>query len=110
MPSANPSGRSRRPTPSAQVLRSGRLTEVVWQDLVTLNRFDDIDPAKVISRMSYAHPHFTAGALAAQRRQRELNGANRTWFCGAYWGKGFHEDGVRSALAVCSDFGAELDG
>jgi uncharacterized protein len=77
---------------------------------VTLNRFDDIDPAKVISRMSYAHPHFTAGALAAQRRHRELNGANRTWFCGAYWGKGFHEDGVRSALAVCADFGAELDG
>jgi hypothetical protein len=77
---------------------------------VTLNRFDDIDPAKVIARMTYAHPHFTAGALAAQARHHELNGARRTWFCGAYWGKGFHEDGVRSALAVCSDFGVGLDG
>jgi predicted NAD/FAD-binding protein len=43
--------------------------------------------------------------MNARNRRGEINGTNRTWYCGAYWGYGFHEDGVNSALAVCKDFG-----
>ncbi len=68
---------------------------------VTLNRSDDIDPAKVLYRTVYHHPVFTPASVAAQERWGEINGGNRTWYSGAYWGHGFHEDGVNSALAVC---------
>jgi predicted NAD/FAD-binding protein len=75
---------------------------------VTLNRGAAIDPAKVITRMTYHHPVYTRAALTAQRRWAEINGVNRTYFCGAYWGDGFHEDGVKSALAVSGRFGLGL--
>jgi predicted NAD/FAD-binding protein len=69
--------------------------------LITLNRDDVIDRAKVIRTFDYAHPIFDVGAIAAQQRHEEINGVQRTWFCGAYWGYGFHEDGVQSARVVC---------
>jgi len=69
--------------------------------LVTLNRDDAIDPARVLGTFDYAHPVYDVAAVAAQARQEELNGRDRTWFCGAYWGYGFHEDGVESARVVC---------
>ena len=75
---------------------------------VTLNRTAMIDPDKVIQKMTYHHPVYTAAGVAAQKRHREINGVNRTHFCGAYWGYGFHEDGVNSALAVCQYFGKGL--
>jgi uncharacterized protein len=68
--------------------------------LVTLNRSDTIDPAKVIKRITYHHPHFTPAGVAAQARQAELNGPLNTYYCGAWWRHGFHEDGVLSALAA----------
>lgn len=68
--------------------------------LVTLNRSDAIDPAKVIRTMSYCHPVYTDATVRAQRRWSEVSGRNRTHYCGAYWGWGFHEDGLRSALRV----------
>jgi len=71
---------------------------------VTLNRTGQIDPDKVIGRYRYAHPIFTHEALAAQRRWEEVSGLNRTHYCGAWWGYGFHEDGVKSALDVCQSF------
>jgi predicted NAD/FAD-binding protein len=64
---------------------------------VTLNRTAAIDPARVIRAIAYEHPVYTAAGAAAQRRHGELNGRNRTYYCGAYWGWGFHEDGVASA-------------
>jgi len=70
--------------------------------LVTLNRDDAIRDECVIASFDYAHPVFDIAAIAAQRRHEELSGNRRTWFCGAYWGYGFHEDGVQSALRVCS--------
>jgi predicted NAD/FAD-binding protein len=73
---------------------------------VTLNRAGDIDPARVRKRMVYHHPLFTPAAVAAQKRHTELNGENRTYYCGAYWRFGFHEDGVVSALAALRDFRA----
>jgi predicted NAD/FAD-binding protein len=68
---------------------------------VTLNRGHAIDPAHVLATIPYAHPVFTPAGIAAQRRWGEISGADRTHYCGAYWGFGFHEDGVASALRVC---------
>ncbi len=68
---------------------------------VTLNSDDHIDSAKVIQRFEYHHPIFTVRRATAQVRHRELINVHRTSFCGAYWGNGFHEDGVVSALRVC---------
>lgn len=73
---------------------------------VSLNDIDEIDPLKVISRHRYSHPIFTTERYAIQQRHAEAIRINSTSFCGAYWGNGFHEDGVRSALAVCHQYGA----
>ena len=75
---------------------------------VTLNHSERIDPARVIRRISYAHPVYTEAGVRAQARVGEIDGRNRTHFCGAYWGWGFHEDGVVSALRVGERFGAWL--
>jgi predicted NAD/FAD-binding protein len=72
--------------------------------LVTLNRGDQIDPFKVIKRITYHHPQFTPAGVAAQVRQAELNGPLNTYYCGAWWRHGFHEDGVVSALAALDHF------
>jgi predicted NAD/FAD-binding protein len=74
--------------------------------VVTLNRADAIDPAKVLARMSYQHPVYTAAAVAAQARKHEIQGRRGTWFAGAYWGWGFHEDGMRSAVEVADALSA----
>lgn len=76
---------------------------------VTLNRTEEIDPAKVIERIDYAHPVFDGEAIAAQSLHDRISGPNRTHYCGAYWGHGFHEDGVQSALRVLERFDAGLD-
>jgi predicted NAD/FAD-binding protein len=76
---------------------------------VTLNRTDAVDPSKILRSFVYDHPVFGPGAVAAQRRHGEISGVRRTHFCGAYWGYGFHEDGVNSALAVCRHFGKDLE-
>jgi predicted NAD/FAD-binding protein len=75
---------------------------------VTLNRSEVIDPTKVIAKFTYAHPVFTPAGVAAQARVREISGRDRVHFCGAYWGWGFHEDGVVSGLRVAEYFGAKL--
>jgi predicted NAD/FAD-binding protein len=75
---------------------------------VSLNRNSQIDEEQVIRRMTYHHPAYDSRSFDAQRRFQEINGVRRTHFCGAYWGYGFHEDGVRSALNVCKHFGVEL--
>ena len=71
---------------------------------VTLNDTCNIDPGKIIRRMQYDHPVYTTAGIAAQQRHREINGQRRTWYCGAYWRFGFHEDGVVSALNALQDF------
>jgi len=72
------------------------------QYLLTLNRGAAINPAKVLRRFEYDHPVYTAAGVAAQARHAEISGARRTHYCGAYWGWGFHEDGVVSALRACA--------
>ncbi len=76
--------------------------------LVTLNGTDRIAPERVLRSFVYHHPIFDRGAIAAQALHGKISGHNRSHFCGAYWGYGFHEDGVRSALEVCRNFGEEL--
>jgi len=71
---------------------------------VTLNHSERIAPAKIIKRLVYHHPLFTPAGVAAQKRQHEINGQQRTYFCGAYWRFGFHEDGVVSALDAVEHF------
>jgi predicted NAD/FAD-binding protein len=77
--------------------------------LVTLNRTADLDPDLVHTRLTYEHPLYDARAVGLQPAIAELNGRNRTWYCGAYWGYGFHEDGVRSGVLVGRGFGEELE-
>lgn len=72
--------------------------DVPTQVFVTLNRDEDVDPARVLARMRYEHPCFDLAAVAAQSRRGAIQGRARTWYCGAYWGFGFHEDGYRSGV------------
>jgi uncharacterized protein len=72
--------------------------------IVTLNRSNAIDPRRILRRMSYEHPVHTHASVAAQTRKSEIQGRRRVWFAGAYWGWGFHEDGMRSAVELAGDF------
>ena len=75
---------------------------------VSLNSGSLVDESKVIKELSYDHPLFTTSSINAQSRKHEISGKNNTYYCGAYWRNGFHEDGVMSALDVCKDFGEFL--
>ena len=77
--------------------------------LATLNYSHGVDPTQVLQTIEYHHPVFGTASIAAQGRHSEISGPQRTHFCGAYWGAGFHEDGVRSALAIAKYFGKSLD-
>ena len=71
--------------------------------LVTLNRSAAIDPERVLGRFRYEHPIYSPRAVAAQKRRSEISGVNRSYYCGAYWRYGFHEDGVVSADWAVAD-------
>ena len=73
---------------------------------VTLNCSDRIDPARILRRMRYRHPVYTAQSVAARARRSEISGHRHTWYAGAYWGWGFHEDGMRSAVDVAAGLGS----
>jgi uncharacterized protein len=73
--------------------------------IVTLNRTTDIAPDKIIAKMQYQHPVYSHASVAAQARRHEINGQGNTWFAGAYWGFGFHEDGLRSGVDVARALG-----
>jgi len=74
---------------------------------LTLNRPEAVDPRSVIETMTYWHPVFDAAALRAQQRHSHISGQDRISYCGAYWGFGFHEDGMASAQRVCAQLGVE---
>lgn len=75
---------------------------------VTLNRTADVAPDRVVQRFTYHHPVFTTTAVHAQARHLEISGQNHTHYCGAYWGNGFHEDGVASAYRACRGIGVRV--
>lgn len=77
---------------------------------VTLNNTAAIDPKRIIRTIRYEHPVFTQRAVAAQQRHREIDGERHTYFCGAYWRYGFHEDGVVSAIDALRHFENDCKG
>jgi hypothetical protein len=72
---------------------------------VTLNPSVPVAPEAVVHTDVYEHPLFDGAALAAQAQLWSLQGARRTWFCGSYFGHGFHEDALQAGLAVAEDLG-----
>ena len=76
--------------------------------LLTLNDDGRVDGARVIRRLRYSHPVYSTRAVEAQKQRQRISGVGRTHFCGAYWGYGFHEDGLKSALDVCDRFGLTM--
>ncbi|MCB1549351.1 MAG: NAD/FAD-binding protein, partial [Hyphomicrobiaceae bacterium] len=72
---------------------------------VSLNPMVPLAARHVIRTMSYAHPLFDQAAMRAQKRLWVLQGRRRTWFCGSYFGAGFHEDGLQAGLAVAEALG-----
>jgi uncharacterized protein len=74
--------------------------------VVTLNRSEAVRPDRALRRMEYAHPVHDHAMVRAQARRHEIQGRRRTWFAGAYWGWGFHEDGIRSARELVDAFEA----
>ncbi len=68
--------------------------------LVSLNATDRINPDTILQRIRYHHPVYDSASVKARGRWAEINSVNNTHYCGAYWGYGFHEDGLRSARAV----------
>tara|TARA_B110000238_G_scaffold200741_1_gene252117 strand:- start:2087 stop:3364 length:1278 start_codon:yes stop_codon:yes gene_type:complete len=77
---------------------------------VSLNLTDRINPKKIIRTIAYQHPVFDQLAIRSQSNLNKLNGKQHTWFCGAYWRNGFHEDGVWSALTTIEKFKKEVSG
>lgn len=75
---------------------------------VTLNSRDSFRPETVIAEMDYHHPLYSFESIKTQKRLSELNGRNRTYFCGSYFGYGFHEDAVRAGVKVAESFGIGL--
>ncbi len=75
---------------------------------VTLNNHSLINPNKVLKRLTYYHPLFTAKGIESQSKKHQISGENNTYFCGAYWRNGFHEDGVVSAIDVSKQFGVKF--
>ena len=75
---------------------------------VTLNNDELVDDKRILKNLSYQHPQFTPEGIDAQKRKDEISGVKNTYYCGAYWRNGFHEDGVVSALDVCKKFGISL--
>jgi predicted NAD/FAD-binding protein len=73
--------------------------------MVTLNPCKEIDPAKIIETYDYDHPLFNIAAMQSQPKLWGLQGKQNTWFCGAYFGSGFHEDGIQAGLAVAEKLG-----
>tara|TARA_Y100001980_G_C14527124_1_gene302709 strand:+ start:25 stop:1068 length:1044 start_codon:yes stop_codon:yes gene_type:complete len=77
---------------------------------VTINDPGLIEQGKIIKTINYSHPLFSESSVTAQSQKDLINGKNNTFFSGAYWGYGFHEDGVNSALDVCNYFNMSLNG
>jgi predicted NAD/FAD-binding protein len=103
-----PTSAASKPTVTYWMNRLQRI-DSKHQICVTLNRENEINPEHVLGQWTYRHPVFDGSAIAAQANRNKIQGQRRTWYCGAYWGYGFHEDGVSSAVDVCRSLGVDLD-
>ena len=79
------------------------------QFCVTLNHLQGIEQSKILREFTYHHPVFNQSSIAAQKQKHSIDGQNNSYFCGAYWYNGFHEDGVRSGVDVAKQLGVEFD-
>ncbi|MBX3585613.1 MAG: FAD-dependent oxidoreductase [Ramlibacter sp.] len=88
-----------------------RLQPLPWDQpvVVSLNPVRELDPARVLGEFEYAHPVFDLAALKAQEAMHELQGQHNTWFCGAWMGYGFHEDGLKAGLGVARQLLVETE-
>ena len=71
---------------------------------LTLNPVQKIDPNKIIFKTNFTHPHFNSKTAKLQKELFSLQGKKRTWFCGSYFGYGFHEDGLKSSIEMIKYF------
>ena len=71
---------------------------------LTLNPIYEVAKSKVIETVNFAHPYFNSETLKYQNELNSLQGIKRTWYCGAYFGYGFHEDGLNSAINLIKNF------
>ena len=78
------------------------------QYFVSLNRAHKIEESSIIAEMDYTHPTYTFASMSTQKHLQRLNGKRGTYFCGSYFGYGFHEDGARSAIRIGKTFGIDL--
>ena len=102
---AGSSGPDGRPVSVSYLLNRLQPLPFMQPVLVTLNPIQEPRTESVLRRFEYAHPVFDGAAIDAQRALPKIQGVNRTWFCGAWTGYGFHEDGLRSALKVVNAMG-----
>ncbi|HLD68232.1 MAG TPA: FAD-dependent oxidoreductase, partial [Pseudomonas sp.] len=100
-----PSGRAAAVTYDMNILQG---IDSATTFCVSLNQTEAIDPSTILSRHRYAHPQYSLAGMAAQARWEEMHGARHSYYCGAYWANGFHEDGVVSGLRVAQAFGESL--
>lgn len=100
-------GPARGDAPVAVTYNMNLLQSLTTPDTIclTLNDRERLDPSRIIEAFTYEHPLFDAAATRAQARHGEISGVRRTHYCGAYWGHGFHEDGIVSAIRACAPFG-----
>ena len=75
---------------------------------LTLNPFSSIDDKKIIKKINFSHPFYNLQTLQSQKDLVKLQGRNNTWFCGSYFGYGFHEDGIKSALNIVNQIWVNL--
>lgn len=97
---------SHHPTSLTYWMNSLQKLDTKHNYCVTINPGEQIKPERVIKRIMYGHPIYSLESLAAQRRIPDINGKRNTFFCGAYCGYGFHEDGMNAGLAVAELLGA----
>ena len=71
---------------------------------LTLNPIYEIEDANIIKKINFTHPYFNKETLKFQNSLRSLQGKKRTWYCGAYFGYGFHEDGLKSSINLMENF------
>ncbi|MDJ0874177.1 MAG: FAD-dependent oxidoreductase [Desulfobacterales bacterium] len=97
-------------TPIVLTYHMNRLQRLRTQQqyFVTLNPPEPIDPQATVDTFIYHHPMYTFSSMATQAELPRLNASRRTYYCGSYWGYGFHEDAVRAAVSVAAALGADL--
>jgi predicted NAD/FAD-binding protein len=74
----------------------------------SLNLAEEIDTSRIIKSIPYRHPIYTASSVATQSKLHILNGIHNTYYCGSYFGNGFHEDGAKSAVALAKELGCQM--